>query len=375
MTKRIVLAGGGHAHLAVLEDWLSRPSGNEERVLVTPSERSAYSGMLPGWMAGIYQETEIFIPVAKLARKAGAKVILASVEGMNADEQSLQLSSGEQLNFDLLSLATGGEVHIAGLSTASQGSQTGEVLTVRPVENFVRQWQGFVERASGIECPSIAIVGGGAGGVELAMAASARMKNLEHDCEIALVAPEAGFLIGHSAKVRELTHKALGDRGIQTHWAKARNGAEGLTLDNGTQLNPDITILATGSRPQAWLARSGLDCSSDGYVRVGPTMQSVSHPNIFAAGDIIERIDRGLERSGVHAVKAGPVLASNLQEIMAGHDLRTYDAREKTLYLLSTSDRNAILSWGDLATMGKSAWWLKNWIDRGFVGRYQQMAM
>ncbi|MEP5938440.1 MAG: FAD-dependent oxidoreductase [Erythrobacter sp.] len=374
MTKRIVLAGGGHAHLAVLADWLSHPSANEDRALVTPAERSAYSGMLPGWMAGIYPEAEIFIPVAKLARKAGARVILASVEGLDADRRSLKLSGGEELDFDLLSLATGGQVHAAGFLPAPQSSQTGDVLSVRPVETFVQQWQEFVERVPEIDCPSATIIGGGAGGVELAMAAAARMKSLGQKCEIALVTPEEGFLDGHSAKVRDLARKALSDRGITIHWAKAHSKAGGLALDNGTQLSPDVTILATGSRPQGWLSQSGLECNSDGYVRVGPTMQSASHPSIFAAGDIVERTDRYLERSGVHAVKAGPILASNLRAMMADGALKTYDAREKTLYLLSTSDRNAILSRGGFATMGRSAWWLKDWIDRGFVSRYRHMA-
>lgn len=369
MTKRIVLAGGGHAHLSVLADWLERPCDQAERVLIMPSERSAYSGMLPGWMAGIYQEDEIFIPVAKLARKAGVRVILASVDGLDAEAQRLQLSTGEGLDFDLLSLATGGEVPGHGLQNTGS-----KLLTVRPVEQFVQDWRALVEQASMRDAPSVAIVGGGAGGIELALAARARLRDISEQSRVCLVAPQDGFLKGHADNVRALALDALRQRGITVHWSMAKGHAEGLELDDGQLIGADAVIAATGSQPQAWLARSGLACTDNGFVLVGGTLQSVSHPNIFAAGDIIQRSDRQLERSGVHAVKAGPVLANNLRNLSGENGLQSYDPKRVTLYLLSTGDGRAILSWGKYAMSGRSPWWLKERIDRGFVNRFTRLA-
>jgi pyridine nucleotide-disulfide oxidoreductase family protein len=369
MTKRIVLAGGGHAHLSVLEDWVNRPSDAQDRVLIMPTENSAYSGMLPGWMAGIYSQPSVFIPVARLARRAGVRVIVASVVGLDADAKQLTLSSGETLEFDIASLATGGDVPEAGFEGSAE-----RVLSVRPVEQFVQGWSEFTSDAADIDSPHIVIIGGGAGGVELAFAARARMQLVNKSAKVSLVTPADGFLAGHSHKVRSLAQAALEARGVQLHWSMATANAGGVVLDDGTVLTPDAVLLATGSKPQSWLVASGLACTDDGYVCVGPTLQSASHPDIFAAGDIIERSDRQMERSGVHAVKAGPVLAHNLLARLDGRDLETYDARGTTLYLLATGDRRAILSWGKFSTMGRWPWWLKERIDRGFVDRYTRLA-
>ncbi len=369
MTKRIVLAGGGHAHLKVLESWLQAPSAREQRILIMPTENSAYSGMLPGWMAGQYPQNAVFIPVANLARKAGVQVILESVTGLDGDGSSLVLSNGETLSFDLLSIATGGEVPRSDFDQAASC-----VLTIRPVENFVQDWAAFSNSAAQIEAPLVAIIGGGAGGVELAFAARARMQHVNPTARVCLITPQQGFLAGHSAKVKELALSALIRRSIEIVWATAKAGEGHLKVGDGTLLHPDTIILATGSKPQPWLAKSGLECTHEGYVRVGPTMQSLSHSHIFAAGDIIERADRQLDRSGVHAVKSGPVLAHNLAAFADGRTLQRYDPRCTTLYLLSTGDRKAIMSWGPIAYSGRSPWWLKEWIDTGFVDRYARLS-
>jgi len=151
-----------------------------------------------------------------------------------------------------------------------------------------------------------------------------------------------------------------------------------ISLEDGPAIHADAVILATGSKAQNWLATTGLACNQQGYVLVGPTLQSTSHPNIFAAGDIVERTDRTLERSGVHAVKSGPILASNLMHMahaVTGPDaLASYDARSTTLYLMSTGDRRAIMSWGKISAAGRAAWWLKDRIDRGFVEHFSRLA-
>lgn len=373
MTKRIVLAGGGHAHLAVLAEWLKRPCDQEDRVLIMPSERSAYSGMLPGWMAGIYAEEEMFIPVAQLARKAGARVVTALVTALDADTQTLQMSNGESLGFDLLSLATGGEVPSDGFAMLEA-----KLLTVRPVERFVQDWAQFVADAPQLRSPHVAIVGGGAGGVELALAAHARLSQIADSFRISLITPKSDFLTGHASSVRRRVLAAMRERRINLHWswAKAEDGL--IALEDGRKIAADAVIAATGSQAQVWLAASGLACDPQGYVLVRPTLQSASHPNIFAAGDIAQRTDRPLARSGVHAVKSGPVLANNARQLAHPASepvsLKSYDPRHTTLYLMSTGDRRAILSWGKFSAEGRAVWWLKERIDRQFVEHFSRLA-
>ncbi len=359
ISKRVILAGGGHAHLAVLHRWAREPARGEERLLITPQAHALYSGMVPGWIAGIYPAAALRIDLAELAARAGARLVRAEVAGLDAANRRLTLSTGAALDFDLLSLATGG-----GIDLAPFAASTAAILPVRPVEGLIAGWERFVDSAP--SAPAIAVVGGGAAGVELALAAQARLAGA---ATVTLVCPPGQFLSGHHPRVRRLARAALDRRGIAVRRGLATGTPGGLVLDDGEPLPADLVLLATGSRPPGWLAASGLATNAAGFALVGADLRSVSHPAIFAAGDVVERADRPLPRSGVHAVKAGPVLAANLSAALHGGALRTYQPGPRTLYLLSTADRRAIASWGGLALAGRAAWWLKDRIDRGFVRR------
>lgn len=365
LTQRIILAGGGHAHLAVLADWARAPLPGTERVLVTAARHTAYSGMLPGWMAGIYRAEELLIDLAPLAEQAGARLVLDRVAGLDADRRMVMLASGESMAFDILSLATGGEADLADLAPLGD-----RVLALRPLDRFMASWPAMVSDMGQHREAALAVVGAGAAGVEIALAARAALPG--RACAITLVSAPGEFLKGHSDGVRRRVLAELARRGIALRLAHATGTGEGLLLSDGTMLGADRVIAATGSRAPGWLAQSGLASTPAGFVEVGADMRSTSHPAILAAGDIVERVDRPLPRSGVHAVKAGPVLAANIRALLDGGPLCTYQPRRHSLYLLATGEKQAIGSWGALAFGGKAAWWLKDRIDRRFVGSYQR---
>lgn len=365
MTTRVILAGGGHAHLAVLADWASKPFPDTKRCLVTSSRFTAYSGMLPGWLAGIYRAHDLLIDLEPLAERAGAQLVVADVIGLAPEGRILRLSSGADMEFDLLSLATGGEADTSALAAAGD-----RLLPVRPVGTFMERWSQLLDEKTLASTITIVVVGGGAAGVELALAVDVALRSTSQSFRVSVVTPSDSFLSGHEERVRKLVRKEFADRGIAVHFAKAVGAENGLLLSNGNFLPADCIIAATGSRPPRWLVQSGLACNSQGFVAVGADLRSTSHPGIFAAGDIIDRTDRSLERSGVHAVKAGPVLAANLRAALDGGELQHYEPRKRTLYLLALGDKRAILSWGGIVGAGRWAWHLKDWIDRYFVGRY-----
>ncbi|MFN4358685.1 FAD-dependent oxidoreductase [Sphingopyxis alaskensis] len=366
MSIRMVLAGGGHAHLAVLADWIGAPPEGTERWLVTSHRHTAYSGMLPGWIAGAYPAEALTIDLEPLARLAGARLVIADVVGLDPDRRLLELSTGVRLGFDLLSLATGGESDISHLAALGD-----RLLPVRPVQPFMARWEAFLGGRQGRVATRVAVVGGGAAGVELALAAEQSLRRrLGGKTKVALVAPRDTLLAGHNQAVRRRASDLLRARGIAFHDGHAAGAPDGLMLPDGTALAFDAVIAATGSRPPGWIADTGLAVREGGFVAVGSDLRSASHPDIFAAGDIVSRSDRRVERSGVHAVKAGPVIAANLKAVLAGTATRDYIPRRRTLYLLATGDERAILSWGRLTAGGHLVWRLKDWIDRRFVERY-----
>lgn len=366
MNRRVILVGGGHAHLAVLADWALRPLPQTERWLVTSARYTAYSGMFPGWLAGFYREQELFIDLAPLAERAGARLILAEAVGIDPDASILELSNGERLSYDLVSLATGGETDISGLAALGD-----RLITAKPVDAFIDRWRAFIDSIALKPSVEVAVVGGGAAGVELALAAQASLRRNFNHTRVSLMSGEDDLLGGHAPSVRRLALAALRERGVRVHRATAVGTETGLLLSDGTELSFDCVIAASGSRAPKWLGRSGLASTGDGFVEVGADLRSRSHPRVFAAGDVIERTDRPVARSGVHAVKAGPVLAANLRASLTGEALKHYVPLTRTLYLLSTADRRAILSWGRIAVAGAWVWRLKDWIDRHFVERHK----
>lgn len=363
MSRRVILAGGGHAHLAVLADWARRPLAGTERSLVTARRHLVYSGMLPGWLAGIYRAEELVIDLAPLAERAGAELILAEVTGLDAAGRRLALANGETLDFDLLSLATGGEIDTASLAALGD-----RLLPVRPVGRFMERWQRLLETNDA--CPSVAVVGGGAAGVELALAVEAGLRRRFGRARVALVTAADGLLAGHADRVKRYALAELAARGIALHLAEATGVVDGLLLSGGGHLPADCVIAATGSRAPRWLVGSGLACTVQGFAATGADLRSTSHASVFAAGDIAQQAGRPLPRSGVHAVKAGPVLAANLRAALAGTALQPYQPGQHSLSLLATGERRAILSWGRFAAAAGWVWQLKDWIDRSFVSRY-----
>ena len=139
---------------------------------------------------------------------------------------------------------------------------------------------------------------------------------------------------------------------------------------DGTRLPCDAVLLALGAAAPRWLAGSGLALDERGFVATGPTLQSVSHPEVFAAGDVATRTDAPHPKSGVHAVRAGPPLAANLRRWLMGEALRVHTPQARTLYLLSCGERRAIASWGGWSAEGRWVWRWKDHIDRAFVARY-----
>lgn len=369
MKRRVVLAGGGHSHLAVLADWAEKPQRETERWLVTSSRYTAYSGMLPGWLAGTYRAGELLIDLHPLAERGGARLLVSDVVGLDADRRTLSLSSGEEIEFDLLSLATGGEIDTSSLEALGH-----KLLPVRPVGLFMEGWSKFLERTPPASARSVAVVGGGAAGVELALGIDRALSRRVDSPAVSLVMPKEGFLAGHAPRARKLALGELIKREIAVHFSQAAGTDGGLLLSSGDFLAADSVVAATGSRAPRWLARSGLACNDAGFVAVGPDMRSISHGSIFAAGDIIDRVDRTLERSGVHAVKAGPVLAANLRAAIEETPFREYQPRHRSLYLLALGDKRAIVSWGPFVAAGPWAWRIKDWIDRRFVRRYADPA-
>ena len=364
--KHLVLAGAGHAHLHVLKALAAAPWPETTVTLISPYARQIYSGMLPGWMAGHYRLDQCAAVLEPLLKAAKVRFIQDSVSGLDARRRIIQTSHSGDLAYDALSLDTGALVDASCL--AATGAK---LLPIRPIESFVVNWVQQLELFEQRGAARLAVVGGGAAGVELALAARYRLcKALgAENVHVCLIAG-SGLLPGHGPGIAARVAKALARQQIELVRGYAAGCASGLQLDDGTRLAVDCVIAATGVKPADWLAESGLTRAPDGFIAVQDGQQSVSHPEVFAAGDVASRIDAPHAKSGVYAVRAGPVLAVNLPRALRGLAPQSYLPQKRSLYLLATGPKEAIVSWGGFSARGRWAWKWKDWIDRRFMRQY-----
>lgn len=363
--KKILLIGCGHAHLFVLEYLITNTVPDTQVILISPSIWHEYSGMLPGWMAGYYVLDDCRINIKKLVEKTQVTFIEDTVTAMRAEECYVVLSSKQRVYYDSLSLDIGSDIRMDSLA------QLGAICTpVKPFDEFRSSWTHIIAQSQKKSGYTLVVIGGGAAGVELSFAAQDVFLKKSPSSKVILIAGQGGILRNHAAAVKEKVQKALSRYNIHviSQRAIADNGK--LLLDNGQAVSADKIIAATQAMPAAWLSQSQLALDSEGYVLVNRFHQSVSHVAIFAVGNVCSREDTHLERSGVHAVRVGPILVNNLLAHKQGKALKSYNPRKKVLYLLACPNQRAIASWGRWSAHGIWIWRLKDWIDRHFISRF-----
>ncbi len=350
----LLLIGAGHAHLGVLRRWalLERPPGRIG--LLSPGPAAWYSGMLPGLLAGRYRASDCQVDLHPLCRAAKVELIIGEAEALHGIQQLLYLTDGRSLNADWLSLNVGGQV----ACPPQQGSAM-QVLAVKPFADFIAEWQRWQ-----LSPQRMAILGGGAAGVELALALAGQVPALSLFCGGAL-------LEGHAAGLRMRALGHLRKRGVQVREHCPISRIDDDCLVSGTEpvWRGRRLLLASGARALPWLAHSGLGCDAQGFVPIKATLQSHASPHIFAAGDCASL--PGTRRSGVYSVRQAPVLAANLRAALRGAPLRSYRPQRQSLALLATGDGGALFSWRDLSAGGRLFGRWKDYLDQGFVHRHR----
>ena len=335
--------------------------------MITPNQYQNYSGMLPGWMAGHYATEQVQIDLMPMIEAANVKLVKAHIVGIDANQKKVITSDQQHIVYDLLSVDVGSEINSEWLELVGD-----KLLPVKPLDHFFEAWPKVIEAAAQQMHYTLVIVGGGAAGIELALSAQYALSQVSTNAKVHLIVSKSGLLNAHAIGVQKRAHQFLKKAGVSVHQQKAVGTKHGVMLSDGTTISADCVIAATGARAPVWLRTSGLALDIQGYILVDQFHRSVSHPEVFAAGDICARQDVSMARSGVHAVHAGPVLAKNLDATFSGTPLKAYKPRSKSLYLLACGERYAIASWGRFSAEGKWVWHWKDGIDRRFIKKFSE---
>ena len=373
--KDIVLIGGGHAHVTVLKRFGMKPIPGVRLTLISPDAQTPYSGMLPGLIAGHYSFDEAHIDLMPLCRFAGARFILGEVARVDPDAKLVHCDGRPPIPYDLLSINAGSFPDPKSVEGA-----LGQVIPVKPVAQFLAAWQNLKQRVLAKPNARVGVVGAGAGGIELALSVRYALRRLLRKAEIGgspkicIVSGESDVLATHNPQVRKTFRDIIDRRGIELHLNSfvERVGADGVHTANEA-IKLDEVIWVTGANAPPLITRSGLASDERGFLEVGPTLRSTSHPEIFGAGDIASVVGHPRPKSGVFAVRQGAPLAANLRRAVLGQELREFRPQRAFLSLISTGGKHAVASRGDWTVAGSWVWQWKDGIDRRFMDKYNKL--
>jgi selenide,water dikinase len=373
IVRDIVLVGGGHSHVVALRYFAMHPLPGVRITLICTDAHTPYSGMLPGYVAGHYAYDDVHIDLCRLCAATGARFIQAEVMGLDREARTVQLRGRPDIAYDVVSINTGSTPQMRALGAAEHA------VPVKPITGFNQRWLQLLDKVARAKRPlTIAIVGGGAGGVELCLAMQYRLSAETQAAGRADSAPEFhlftsdGLLPTHNAGVQRRFAKVLAERGVHVHLQTpvAEVQAGRLRSAQDEWFDADEVLWVTQAGGGSWLLGTGLALTENRCIRLHDTLQSITDPRVFAAGDVAAMENFSLEKAGVFAVRMGMPLAINLQRAVQGLPLQPYRPQRHWLALISTGDKFAVASRGALGFAGAWVWRWKDWIDRRFMQRF-----
>jgi pyridine nucleotide-disulfide oxidoreductase family protein len=367
--RRLLLLGGGHGHVEVLRDLAERADERWHVTLVTPYPWLTYSGMVPGLFAGHYEIDECTIDLRALAERAHATLVQSRATHVNTSAREVECDNGATLGYDVLSLDVGMEPFALGVRGVEK-----HAVVMRPLERAVKGWSDAIVRAREGRIGAVTVVGGGAAGIEVALAMEYRLRQ-----ELGLAWAHVRVITNTGLAVPEFPEGArrrlvqkLQRRNIGLHTGSAVMdvGPDYVRLEQGLEFASDAVFWATGGAAQPWIRASGFSTDERGFLLTDDTLRSVSHPGVFGIGDCASVQGKPHAKAGVFAVRAAPTLAENLRAALAEAPLRPHESPARYLALVSTGNRHAVAVWDGWSWEGGWVWRWKDRIDRAFVARY-----
>ncbi|MDX8365283.1 NAD(P)/FAD-dependent oxidoreductase [Cytobacillus sp. IB215665] len=361
--KRIVLVGGGHSHLHCVKNLKTTKQLDIEWVLVSSSRYQYYSGMFSGFVEGLYEESDIRIDLLQLSKWVGIQFKEETISSVDPINNTLYSASGQTISYDYVSFDIGSLNINPNIPNLANNS-----IAVKPNHLFPKHINDLRDSKHPV------IVGGGASGIEIALSLLAwKKKYTPNDSEVTLVhsSPLLHSAGERSSKIiTELAYKSglnvVSDESITTVTK------ENLITQKGNRISYSHLIYLGGPQASPLFRNSSLPTDSSGYMLVKSTLQNIRYPHIFGAGDCISiESDPNIPKNGVTAVRQGPLLWRNLNRILQKKDLLEYQPQRNYLALISIGNHHAMLTYSTFAISGKWTWYVKNWIDRRFMNKFQ----
>lgn len=363
-TRDLVFVGGGHAHALVLRKWGMNPLPGARLTVINPGPTAPYTGMLPGHIAGHYSRDTLEIDLVRLARFAGARLILSHATAIDRKAGVVHVEGRGPVAYDAASIDIGitARMEIEGFADHAVGA--------KPLDTYAQTWRRFLAAVKSRAKPAkVAVIGGGVAGCELAMAMAFALRSDGATPQVTVI--EAGpDISGVGPKARAKLHRAMTDLGI-TFLPNAQI-TEIRADDVGIAGHPPVAaalcVGAAGAFPHGWIATTDLPLH-DGFIVTDPDLRIAGEPTLFAVGDCAHMPFAPRPKAGVFAVRAAPVLYHNLRAVLAGGTLKPFRPQKSYLKLISLGGKSAMAEKYGVALAAPLLWRWKDRIDRAFMDK------
>jgi selenide,water dikinase len=375
----VVFVGGGHTHAIALRKLGMVRLPGVRLTLITNLVDTPYSGMLPCHVSGRYGFDESHIDLRPLTRFANCRLVMDRAIGLDMDKQEVICANHPPIAFDVLSIDVGSTPATVKVPGAEQYA-----IPAKPVPELLQRWHQLLEqvRANPARSWTIAIVGGGVGGVELTLNMQERLHRLLQDLgqptervTFHMFHRGAELAQGRNHWTRKRLQQIFQERGIRLHLNEAvtrldkakPEGPLQVQGESGLVVECDRVFWVTSASAPKWLQGSALSLDEKGFIQVGDTLQTLSHPNVFATGDVATMVNHPRPKAGVFAVRQGQPLYDNLLRLLHGKALKPFHPQQQFLTLIDVGNGRTIASRGPFAWESSLFRRWKNHIDQKFM--------
>ena len=385
--KSLVLVGAGPAQLHVLTQLANNRRSDVDVTLVAPWSYITYASMVPGFVAGEQPLETCQIDLQPLLRRSGVRWISARCSGLDANTSSIMLDYGgsssgaaaqgnsmvsrpSMLTYDFLSIDMGSVMERRQLDSLLPGAAE-HGLMAKPMEQFVNRWSHIVNQArANSKKLRVCVIGAGALGVELAFSMQQGLQKAGVAADVKLVTHGSPLLPLHPSGMQNKAKALLKKRGIELLESICTGVQAGtITLASGTSVECDVPVVALGPHAPTWLSHSGLALDPAGHVMVNNHLQSSSHKNVFAAGEVTSG-GAGPGSEG-DAGKAGPDLALNLLASITDQPLNKHNPADRAISFIYCGANHAIANWGPITAEGSWPARLRERADQAFMDQFR----
>ncbi len=368
LSKDLVLVGGGHTHALLLRKWAMAPLPGARVTLISLNPTSPYTGMLPGFVAGHYQLDELNMDLVRLSQFADVRFVLDEVTNIDLENHWVIRENGPPIYFDVLSLDIGITLALENLPGFAEFG-----IPAKPMGLFAQRWNEYLAIVKDKQFPPrIVVLGGGVGGVELALAMKYRLQKAGVDNSMITIVEQGNDILDEvHVSARKKLRKHLDHFGIEVFCNTTASAVrpDRIELSTSESLPANFVVGTAGANPIGWVQDIGVPCDK-GFVTVDKYLKSPVNPSVFAVGDCAAFKENPLPKAGVYAVRQAPILYQNLKASLAGKKLVAFRPQKDFLKLISTGKKHAVGLKHGLSFEGTSIWTLKDLIDKRFMDKF-----